>query len=194
MTQIFSQTGNAFPVTLIKTGPCVITNFKNDSLKKHNVIQLGFLEVEDKKLNKPMLGYFKKYSLPSLKYLQEFKVSSDEIYSIGMELKIDKFYEGQSVKVSGYSIGKGFSGNQKRHNFKRGPMSHGSKNHRQPGSIGAGSTPGRVFPGTRMAGRLGNKYISIPNLKIIKIDICNHLLFVKGAVPGKVGNILSIVT
>ena len=124
--------------------------------------------------------------------MKEYNVSNTEDFTIGQTIDVGTFTEGQFVDISGKSIGKGFTGNMKRHNYSRGPMSHGSKNHREPGSIGQGSTPGRVFPGKKMAGKLGDQQITVSNLKILKIDTKEHLLIVKGAVPGKPGNLLSI--
>jgi len=124
--------------------------------------------------------------------LKEYHVSNTEDFTIGQTIDVGTFTEGQFVDISGKSIGKGFAGNMKRHNYSRGPMSHGSKNHREPGSIGQGSTTGRVYPGKKMAGKLGDQQMTVSNLKILKIDTKEHLLIVKGAVPGKPGNLLSI--
>ena len=192
MTQIFTENGDANPVTVIKVGPCTVTQIKSIESHGYNAIQIGYQVVPKRKLNKPELGHLEKVNALPLKYLKEYNVSNTEDFTIGQTIDVGTFTEGQFVDISGKSIGKGFTGNMKRHNYSRGPMSHGSKNHREPGSIGQGSTPGRVFPGKKMAGKLGDQQITVSNLKILKIDTKEHLLIVKGAVPGKPGNLLSI--
>nr|QCI08415.1 ribosomal protein L3 [Ptilothamnion sphaericum] len=190
MTQIFDKKGGVTPVTILQVGPCIVTNIKNH--KTHQKIQIGYKIVNPIQLNKPQIGYFNKLGLPCLKYLKEYKNNSKKEIQIGNRITVEEFQIGHLINISGVSIGKGFSGYQKRHNFSRGPMSHGSKNHRQPGSIGAGTTPGRVFPGKRMAGRMGGEQITIRNLQIIDVNINNNLLIIKGSVPGKTGNIIYI--
>jgi large subunit ribosomal protein L3 len=192
MTQIFTENGDANPVTVIKVGPCTVTQIKSIESHGYNAIQIGYQVVPKRKLNKPELGHLEKVNALPLKYLKEYNVSNTEDFTIGQTIDVGTFTEGQFVDISGKSIGKGFAGNMKRHNYSRGPMSHGSKNHREPGSIGQGSTPGRVYPGKKMAGKLGDQQITVSNLKILKIDTKEHLLIVKGAVPGKPGNLLSI--
>lgn len=194
MTQIFDSSGLVIPVTIIKAGPCVITQVKQESNDKYDAIQIGFGETQPKYLNKPLLGHLKKNDIPPLKYLKEFRVKDSSQYKTGETLTVENFQIGQLLSISGNSIGKGFAGFQKRHNFSRGPMSHGSKNHREPGSIGPGTTPGRVYPGKKMAGHLGNKKTTIKNLEIIHINTEDNLLIVKGSVPGKPGNLLIIKT
>lgn len=190
MTQIFDNKGLAIPVTLLQVGPCTITQIqKNENYSK---IQIGYETLNPNKLNKPMVGYFEKNNLPCFKYLKEYKIKDIGNYNVGDIIKVKDLKEKEFINISGLSSGKGFSGYQKRHKFSRGPMSHGSKNHREPGSIGAGTTPGRVFPGKRMAGRMGHRNVTIQNIQIVKIDTINNLLVVKGSVPGKVGNILYI--
>nr|QUE28830.1 ribosomal protein L3 [Porphyropsis coccinea] len=192
MTQIFDEKGFVIPVTIIKAGPCFVTQIKNIDKHGYSAIQIGYKEVSEKKLNKPNLGHLKKTGNPPLKYLTETKISDTSHLTIGQIFTVASLEVGKTVKIAGTSIGRGFTGNQKRHNFTRGPMSHGSKNHRLPGSIGAGTTPGRVIPGKKMAGQMGNKKVSIKNLQIIHIDEDNNLLVVKGSVPGKTGNLLKI--
>ncbi len=192
MTQIFTENGNAIPVTVIQVGPCYVTQIKSHNLNGYNAIQLGYQNVAKNKLNKAEQGHLEKVGALSLKYLKEYKVESTDLYQIGQIIDAQSFKEGEYVDIAGKSIGKGFAGNQKRNNFRRGPMTHGSKNHREPGSIGQSTTPGRVFPGKRMAGRLGGEQTTILNLKIVKIDSKQNLLIVQGAVPGKPGNLLSI--
>mmetsp|Transcript_21834 Transcript_21834/g.60701 ORF Transcript_21834/g.60701 Transcript_21834/m.60701 type:complete len:196 (-) Transcript_21834:384-971(-) len=193
MTQIFDESGNIIPVTILKVGPCVITQIKTQLNDGYNAIQIGYGNVSSKKLTQPEFGHLKKFDLQPLKYLKEFRVNDSEDFEIGQVLNVDSFSPGQLVNIRGKSVGKGFSGLQKRHNFSRGPMTHGSKNHRAPGSIGMGTTPGRVLPGKKMAGQLGNKIATIKKLKIIQINSEENILVIKGSVPGKPGNLLSIV-
>nr|YP_010619118.1 Ribosomal protein L3 [Pterosiphonia complanata]WAX03131.1 Ribosomal protein L3 [Pterosiphonia complanata] len=190
MTQIFDQQGFAIPATLLKVGPCTVTQIKQT--KEHTKIQIGYEYIQPNKLNKPIVGHFKNNNLPCFKYLKEYRSNAWKELSIGQIINISQLNKNDYISISGISIGKGFSGYQKRHNFHRGPMSHGSKNHRQPGSIGAGTTPGRVFPGKKMAGRMGNKKVNIKNISILNIDIQHNFLLIKGSVPGKKGNIIYI--
>ena len=193
MTQIFDESGNIIPVTILKVGPCVITQVKTIEKDGYNAIQMGYGNVPSKALTQPELGHLQKSNIQPLKYLKEFRISDENEFEIGQILNVDAFSEGQLVNVRGKSIGKGFSGLQKRYNFSRGPMTHGSKNHRAPGSIGMGTTPGRVLPGKKMAGQLGNKIATIQKLKVIQINPEENILVIKGSVPGKPGNLLSIV-
>ena len=193
MTQIFDESGNIIPVTILKVGPCVVTQVKTTSKDGYDSIQIGYGSVASKSLSQPKLGHLQKSNIQPLKYLKEFKVSDKDEFEIGQVLNVDAFSPGQFVNIKGKSIGKGFSGLQKRHNFTRGPMTHGSKNHRAPGSIGMGTTPGRVLPGKKMAGQLGNKTTTIKKLKVIQINLEENILVIKGSVPGKPGNLLSIV-
>lgn len=194
MTQIFDEFGNIVPVTVLKIGPCVVTQIKTDLKDGYNAIQVGYGIVSNKYLTQPELGHLQKSNIQPLKYLKEFRVNHPEEFQIGQILNVDSFTSGQLVDITGKSSGKGFSGLQKRHNFTRGPMTHGSKNHRQPGSIGQGTSPGRVFPGKKMAGQLGNKTTNIKKLKIIQVNLDENILVVKGSVPGKPGNLLTIMT
>ena len=193
MTQIFDESGNIIPVTILKVGPCVITQVKTIEKDGYNAIQVGYGNVPSKALTQPELGHLQKSNIQPLKYLKEFRISDENEFEIGQILNVDAFSEGQLVNVRGKSVGKGFSGLQKRYNFSRGPMTHGSKNHRAPGSIGMGTTPGRVLPGKKMAGQLGNKIATIQKLKVIQINPEENILVIKGSVPGKPGNLLSIV-
>lgn len=192
MTQIFDESGYATPVTVIKAGPCIITQIKNLEKEGYKAIQIGYGQISTKNLNKPSLGHLQKTECPPLKHLKEYLVNSTEKFKLSDNITVSLFNIGQTVSISGKSIGKGFAGTIKRHNFTRGPMTHGSKNHREPGSIGQGTTPGRVFPGKKMAGRLGGSQTTIKNLKIVYINEENNLLVIKGSVPGKAGNLLSI--
>ena len=193
MTQIFDESGNIIPVTILKVGPCVITQVKTIEKDGYDAIQIGYGNVSSKTLTQPELGHLQKSNIQPLKYLKEFRINDENEFKIGQVLNVDAFSVGQLVNVRGKSVGKGFSGLQKRYNFARGPMTHGSKNHRQPGSIGMGTTPGRVLPGKKMAGQLGNKIATIQKLKVIQINPEENILVIKGSVPGKPGNLLSIV-
>jgi large subunit ribosomal protein L3 len=193
MTQIFDKSGNIVPVTILKVGPCVITQVKTTLKDGYNAIQVGYGNVASKRLTQPQLGHLQKSNIQPLRYLKEFPVTDPTNFKVGQILNVESFLTGQLINVTGKSIGKGFSGLQKRHNFARGPMSHGSKNHRAPGSIGMGTSPGRVLPGKKMAGQLGNKTINIKKLKIVQVNHEENILVVKGAVPGKPGNLLSII-
>jgi large subunit ribosomal protein L3 len=195
MTQIFDESGNIIPVTILKVGPCVVTQVKTVLKDGYNSIQIGYGNVSSKSLTQPELGHLQKSNLQPLKYLKEFPINpEEEKFEIGQVLNVDSFVPGQLVNIKGKSIGKGFSGLQKRHNFSRGPMTHGSKNHRAPGSIGMGTTPGRVLPGKKMSGQLGNKMTTIRKLKVIQANPQENILVIKGSVPGKPGNLLSIMT
>ena len=193
MTQIFDESGNIIPVTILKVGPCVVTQVKTTLKDGYNAIQVGYSNVSSKSLNQPKLGHLNKSNIQPLKYLKEFRVSEEHDFKVGQILKVDTLSPGQLVNIQGKSIGKGFAGLQKRHNFTRGPMTHGSKNHRAPGSIGMGTTPGRVLPGKKMAGQLGNKITTIKKLKVVQFNLEENILVIKGSVPGKPGNLLSIV-
>ena len=193
MTQVFDETGKAIPVTVVQAGPCTITQVKTKQTDGYEAIQVGYGEVKPKALNKPQLGHLNKSSAPPVRHLREYRLDNTSEYAMGQQLKADIFSAGQIVDVVGTSIGRGFAGYQRRHNFGRGPMSHGSKNHRAPGSIGAGTTPGRVYPGKRMAGRLGGERVTIRKLTVVRVDLERNLLLIKGAVPGKPGALLSIV-
>ena len=192
MTQIFDESGNIIPVTILKVGPCIVTQIKTEAKDGYNSIQIGYGSTSSKSLTQPELGHLQKSKIQPLKYLKEFRTNDQDKFTVGQILNIDSLSPGQLVNIKGKSIGKGFSGLQKRHNFTRGPMTHGSKNHRAPGSIGMGTTPGRVLPGKRMAGQLGNKIITIQKLKVIQINLEENILIIKGSVPGKPGNLLSI--
>nr|ARW64190.1 ribosomal protein L3 [Chondria sp. (in: red algae)] len=194
MTQIFNNDGLSIPVTLLQIGPCTVTQIKRNVSSTNTKIQIGYEYINPQKLTKAELGHFKAKNIPCFKYLKEYTVKESNKIQLGQVFSIRNFTVGKNVTVSGRSIGKGFSGYQKRHHFSRGPMSHGSKNHRQPGSIGAGTTPGRVFPGKRMAGRMGNKKVNIGNLEIININTKNHVIAIKGSVPGKKGNLIYVYT
>jgi large subunit ribosomal protein L3 len=196
MTQIFDKKGDVVPVTIIKGGPCYVTQIKSIDNCGYNAIQLGYLELSanSKTLTKPRLGHFSKVNLSPFRYLKEYKTGETETYELGQKFSVEMFEIGQHVNVTGLTIGKGTSGNIKRNNFVQGAMGHGSKHHRLQGSIGSGTTPGRVFPGKKMPGRLGMEQKTIKGLEIIDIDKSQNLLIIKGSIPGKSGNLVSIKT
>jgi large subunit ribosomal protein L3 len=191
MTQIFDDKKNLIPITLIKIENGTVIGFKIKEIHGYNAVQFGYKN-NVKKITKPQLGVFLKKNLPIFKYIKELKINEIENYSIGNNYNIDTFKIDTKINISALSIGKGNVGNIKRHGFNRGPMSHGSKHHRLQGSIGAGTTPGRVIPGKKMPGRLGNTKITIKNLTIIHIDFKNQILGVKGSLPGKYKNLITI--
>ena len=194
MTHIFNESGSSIPVTLVKTENCQISQIKTIETDGYNALQLAYNPVKVNRLTKPLRGHLAKSNAPGFKSFGEFRVADISSYNLGDNFDATVFSVGQKVKVTGKSIGKGFAGNQKRHNFHRGPMTHGSKNHRLPGSIGAGSTPGRVYPGKKMAGQLGNAKTTIQTSEILHISKEDQLLILKGSLPGKENNVLKIST
>lgn len=192
MTHIFDKKGSSVPVTLIKAEPCQVSQIKTIETDGYNAVQMAYSEKKSKHISKPICGHLEKAGLKGLKKFGEFRVEDPNNFNLGEAITVESFTVGQKIKVTGQSIGKGFAGNQKRHNFSRGPMTHGSKNHRLPGSIGAGSTPGRVYPGKKMAGRLGGEVTTITNSEVLLIDIDENILVLKGSVPGKRKNMLKI--
>jgi large subunit ribosomal protein L3 len=192
MTQIFDEKGRSIAVTVVQAGPCPVTQIKTTQTDGYNAIQLGYGETKEKALSQPELGHLKKSDSTPLRHLKEYRLNDVSSYALGQVLSVEQFEAGQIVDISGDTTGRGFAGYQKRHNFARGPMAHGSKNHRLPGSTGAGTTPGRVYPGKRMAGRLGGKQVTIRKLEVVKVDVERNLLLIKGALPGKSGALLNI--
>lgn len=212
MTQIFDQTtGLAIPVTVVQAGPCTITQIKTIQKDGYTAIQLGYGEVksqtrqlntkEAKEANKyltyPQEKRLSKFGLPLVRHLKEYRVKDTNSFELGQSVTVNIFKQELETKpilvdVTGTSMGRGFAGYQKRHNFRRGPMSHGSKSHRIPGSTGAGTTPGRVYPGKRMAGRYGGTKVTTKKLQVVRIDEERNLILIKGAIPGKPGGLLSI--
>ncbi|KAA0258473.1 50S ribosomal protein L3 [Deferribacter autotrophicus] len=185
MTQIFTSEGTVIPVTVLQLGPCVVVQKKTKEKDGYNALQLGFEKlVKIKKVNKPMLGHFKKHNVEPLKYLKEVKVDNPDEYSEGQEVTVEIFKEGDFVDVQGISKGKGFQGVIKRHGFAGGPASHGSKFHRAPGSIGMCEFPGETPKGRKMPGRMGGDKVTVMNLEVVKVIPDKNLVLVKGAVPG----------
>lgn len=192
MTQIFDEQGLAVPVTVIKVDPIVVTQVKTVETDGYNAVQVGTVAAKEKHLTKAQIGHFKKNNLENYRHLQEFRVDDPSAYTVGQQIDLSVLDNIQKVDVVGHSIGKGFQGTVKRHNFGRGPMGHGSKNHREPGSIGAGTTPSRVIKGKRMAGNMGNERVTITKLKLVKVDADNNLVLIKGSVPGCEGRLVTI--
>ena len=194
MTQIFDKKGKIIPVTIIQGGPCIVTQIKSIENCGYNAIQIGYTELSSKakSLTKPLLGHFLKKNISPYRYLKEFHIQNPTNYIVGQQLNIENLKIGEKVNISGLTIGKGNTGNIKQHNFQRGPMGHGSKHKRLQGSLGSGTSPGRTFPGKRMPGRSGTEKRTVQGLEIVDIDINKNLLAIKGCVPGKSGNLLTI--
>lgn len=192
MTQIFNEDGHAIPVTVILVGPNKVVQVKTNETDGYSAIQLGFGEVKEKHVIKPKKGHFDKFKLDYMKYLKEFRVENVNEYQVGQELNADLFAEGDIVDVQGTTKGKGFQGVIKRHGQSRGPMSHGSRYHRRPGSMGASATPSRVVKGKKLPGHMGHVTRTISNLTVVKVDTDKNVILVKGSVPGPKGAILKI--
>lgn len=192
MTQIFDDEGRAVPVTVVQAGPCPVTQIKTQQTDGYTAIQVAYGDVKEKALSRPELGHLKKSDVAPKRHLREYRVKDSSEFELGQVITAEQFDSGQLVDVTGVSIGRGFAGYQKRHGFRRGPMSHGSKNHRLPGSTGAGTTPGRVYPGKRMAGQHGNRQVTVRKLTVVSVDAERNLLLIRGAVPGKPGALLNI--
>ena len=192
MTQVFSEDGIIIPVTVIKVEPMTVTQIKTVEKDGYSAIQVGLVDAKQKHLTKAQQGHLTKNNLGLFRVLKEFKVEDASSYEIGQTLDASILAEIAKVDVTGTSIGKGFQGTVKRHNFSRGPMAHGSKNHRAPGSIGAGTTPGRVIKGKHMAGNMGNERVTVSKLKLVKVDTENSLVLIKGSIPGSEGKMVTI--
>jgi large subunit ribosomal protein L3 len=182
MTQVFAEDGTRVPVTVIEAGPCPVTAVRDADRDGYAAVQLAFGEVPERKLSKAELGHLKKAGAPPARTLVEFRDQGE--HQVGETLTVEQFEPGQQVKVSGVAVGKGFAGTIRRHNFSRGPVTHGSHNVRAPGSIGASADPARVFKGIRMPGRMGGKRITQRRLEVVEVDSKRNLLLVRGAVPG----------
>lgn len=199
MTQLFAPDGTVTPVTVIKAGPCVVVQKKSSAGKDgYNAVQLGLVEekpVKLKNVNKPMRGHFEKTGggVPPTRVLKEFRLDdSADAANVGDKVLVDQFADGDSIEVIGRSKGRGFAGTVKRHNFNRGPESHGSMNVRAPGSIGQSAYPSRVFKGTRSSGHMGDERVTVRGLTVARVDVENNLLMVRGAVPGANGSVVII--
>jgi len=192
MTQIFDDNGLVVPVTVVKVDPLTVTQVKTTENEGYEAVQIGALETKKRRLSRPELKHLEKNSLPAFKLLKEFRVKNINDYSVGQKIDLSIFSDVEKVDVTGKSIGKGFQGCIKRHNAHRGPMSHGSKSHRITGSIGAGTTPSRVYKGHKMPGHMGAEKVTVRKLKVVRIDNENNLIMIKGSVPGHDGALVTI--
>jgi large subunit ribosomal protein L3 len=198
MTQIFAADGTVTPVTVIKAGPCVVVQTKTASGKDgYNAVQLGLVEdkpIKLKNVSKPMRGHFEKTGggVPATRVLKEFRLTDAPDANVGEQVKADIFADGDKIDVIGTSKGRGFAGTIKRHNFSRGPMSHGSMNVRAPGSIGQSAYPSRVIKGTRSSGHMGNARVTVQGLSVARVDVENNIIMVRGAVPGANGSLVIV--
>ena len=185
MTRLFNDAGQNVPVTVIQAGPCVVVNIRTPERDGYAALQLGHEEVRADRLNRPTLGQFTKGKIKPQRFLREIRVEETDLteFAVGQEIRVDIFNAGDYVDVRGTSKGKGFAGGIKRHGMHRGPMQHGSKYHRRPGSLGA-KGPARVFKGRKLPGRMGGETVSVQHLKVIKVDAGRNLLLLRGAVPG----------
>jgi large subunit ribosomal protein L3 len=191
MSQIFTEKGLAIPVTVIEAGPCTVVQKKTPQKDGYSAIQIGFGEKRERLFTKPLAGHYSKAGVRPLRFLRELLVEDPEVYQVGQEIKADIFAQGEKVDVVGTSKGKGFAGGIKRHGFHRGPMAHGSKYHRRPGSLGA-KGPARVFKGRKLPGHMGTDRITVQNLEIIKVDVERNLIAVRGAIPGPKGGLVLV--
>lgn len=191
MTQIFDSEGRAIPVTVLEAGPCTVIRIKTGQKDGYGALQVGFCAVKERKLTKPQKGQFARVGVSPLRYIRELRIEPAENYAVGKQIKADIFEAGEYVDVSGISKGKGFSGSIKRHNQHRGPMTHGSRYHRGPGSLGS-IAPARVFKGQTLPGRMGGEKVTVQKLKVVRVDANKNLLLVKGAVPGPRGSLLMV--
>jgi large subunit ribosomal protein L3 len=195
MTQVWDADNRVVPVTVVKAGPCVVTQLRNTATDGYEAVQIAWGEIDPRKVNKPEKGHFDKAGVTPRRYLVELRTADAAEYSLGQELTVETFETGQLVDVSGTSKGKGFAGVMKRHNFKGLGAGHGvQRKHRSPGSIGACATPGRVFKGVRMAGRMGGARVTVQNLTVHAIDAEKGLLLIKGAIPGPNGGVVLVKT
>ncbi|EGO65351.1 50S ribosomal protein L3 [Acetonema longum] len=194
MTQIFTPEGSVLPVTVIEANPSVVLQTKTVESDGYNAVQLGFGTVKDKHVTKPMKGHFAKAGVKPVKFIREFRLADAPEYTVGDSVKVDVFAQGDLVDVTGTGKGKGFAGGIKRHNFRRGPMGHGSKSHREPGSMGPRMSGGggKVFKGKKLPGRMGGHKVTVQRLTVARVDADRNLLLIKGAVPGPKGSFLVI--
>ena len=192
MTQIFNENGALVPVTVLQAGPCVVTQVKTEENDGYKAVQVGFVDKREKLVSKPVKGHFDKAGVSYKRYVREFRLENAQEYSVKDEIKADIFAAGDKIDATAISKGKGFQGAIKRHGQHRGPMAHGSKFHRHQGSNGSATTPGRVFKGKGMPGHMGSKQITVQNLEVVKVDVDNNLILVKGAVPGPKKSLVTI--
>lgn len=192
MTQIFDEDDNFVPVTVVLAGPCTVSQVKTKGTDGYEAVQIGFGDIKDKKVNKPMSGYFEKAGVKPMRYLREVRVDDASQYTTGDQVTVKDFADVKAVDVTGTSKGKGFQGTVKRWNFSRGPMAHGSRNQREPGSIGQCAYPARVRLGLHMSGHMGDERVTVRNLKLVRVDAEQNLMLIKGAVPGGKNALVSI--
>jgi large subunit ribosomal protein L3 len=193
MTQLLTGSGEVVPVTVIEAGPCYVTQIKSPATDGYSAIQLGFGETRLKRLTKGIQGHLKRHGLPALRVLREFRVKDVSEYTVGQKMQADIFSAGDHVDVIGTSKGRGFQGGVRRHGFRGGPKTHGQSDRtRAPGAIGSGTTPGRVYKGSRMAGHMGNRRVTVSNLTVVLVDAERNLLAVRGAVPGAKGGLVLV--
>jgi large subunit ribosomal protein L3 len=192
MTQVFTDKGELLPVTVLEAGPCVVVALRAIQKDGYGAVQLGFGEAKEKHLTRPRAGHFKKAGVAAHRHLREVRLKADASYTVGQALKADLFAAGELVDVTGVTKGKGFSGQHKRHHFGRGPVTHGSHNIKQPGSIGSSSTPSRVYKGMRMAGQLGNSQRTTKHLKVVRVDLDRNLILLNGDVPGHKNSVVLV--
>ena len=191
MTQIFTEEGIVVPVTVVESGPNVVTQVKTVEKDGYNAIQVGFEDAKEKSLNKPQKGHLAAANVLK-KHLKEFRVEAVDAYTVGQEIKADVFAAGEMIDVTGISKGKGFQGPIKRHGQSRGPETHGSRYHRRPGSMGACSYPGRVFKNKKLAGHMGSVKVTVQNLEVVRVDADKNFILVKGAIPGAKGSVVTL--
>ena len=184
MTQIFDADGTLIPVTVLQAGPCVVTQVKTVENDGYAAVQVGYGDIREKLVNKPMKGHFAKAGVAPKRFVREFRLEDAESYAVGQEIKADVFAAGDKIDATAKSKGKGYQGAIKRHGQSRGPMAHGSKYHRHAGSNGSATTPGRVFKGKKMPGHMGAVRVTVQNLEVVRVDAEQNLILVKGAVPG----------
>lgn len=192
MTQIFAETGEVIPVTVIEAGPEVVTQIKTVDTDGYNAVQVGYEDTKEHRVTKPIKGHFEKSGAPLKKHLTEFRTEEGESYELGQVITVADFEEGRKLHVTGVSKGKGTQGNIKRHGHHRGPMTHGSKHKRLAGALAAGTYPSRVFKGNKAPGRMGRETVTVQNVVLVKVDTDRNLMLVKGAVPGGKGSLVRI--
>ncbi|MCD8174982.1 MAG: 50S ribosomal protein L3 [Phascolarctobacterium sp.] len=194
MTQIFQDDGTLVPVTVVEAGPCIVLQNKTEEVDGYNAVQIGFGEVKEKHVTKPMKGHFGKAGVAPVKFVRELCLPAPSEYKVGEKIAADIFNAGELIDVTGISRGKGFAGTVKRHNFRRGPMSHGSKSHREPGSLGPmySGHGGRVMKGKKLPGRMGNEQVTVQRLTIVKVDAERNLILIKGGIPGATGSCVTV--
>ncbi|HBN85419.1 MAG TPA: 50S ribosomal protein L3 [Clostridiales bacterium] len=193
MTQVFDESGLLIPVTVVQAGPCAVVQVKTPENDGYSALGIAFEDVKEKRVNKPLLGFYKKAGVSPKRFLREWRTDNTADYTLGKEIKCaDMFQEGDRIDITGTSKGKGYQGVIKRHGHSRGRESHGSKFHRAPGSLGANSSPSRVFKNKKLPGHMGSEQVTVKNLRVVKADNENNVLIVKGAVPGPKGGLLII--